>query len=173
MGAGESGGGILRRVKALEYPRRAWSRSGLLDIEGVTAFAGLDGLAPFLADTRILLSTLPATEATRGLLNADRLRQLPAGAHVINLGRGSAVVESDLQACLASGHLGSCFLDVFEEEPLPADSPLWQHPGVIVTPHAAGVNFATPYAARLLADNLQRVRAGQPPLHGISPERGY
>ena len=83
------------------------------------------------------------------------------------------MVESDLQTCLASGHLGSCFLDVFEEEPLQSDSPLWQHPGVIVTPHAAGVNFATPYAARLLADNLQRVRAGQSPLHGISLERGY
>ncbi len=173
MGTGEIGGAILRRLKSLQFPLRAWSRSGRLDIEGVTVFAGLDGLAPFLADTRILLSTLPATEDTRGLLNAERLRQLPAGAHVINLGRGSAVVERDLQACLASGHLGSCFLDVFEEEPLPSDSPLWQHPGVIVTPHAAGVNFATPYAARLLADNLQRVRAGQPPLHGISPARGY
>ena len=72
-----------------------------------------------------------------------------------------------------SGHLASCFLDVFAEEPLSPASPFWQHPQVIVTPHAAGVNFATPYAARLLADNLERVLAGQPPQHGISSARGY
>jgi glyoxylate/hydroxypyruvate reductase A len=173
MGTGEIGGAILQRLRAFQFPLRAWSRTGRTGIEGVNGFQGLDGLAAFLAGTRILLSVLPATAATDGLLDGERLRQLPRGAHVVNLGRGSTIVERDLEACLASGHLASCFLDVFAEEPLSPASPFWQHPQVIVTPHAAGVNFATPYAARLLADNLARVLAGQPPQHGISSARGY
>ena len=173
MGTGEIGGAILERLRAFRFPLRAWSRTGRTGIEGVRGFRGPGELAAFLAETRILLSVLPATPATDGLLDAGHLGRLPRGAHVINLGRGSTVVERDLAAGLASGHLASCFLDVFTEEPLSPASPFWQHPGAIVTPHAAGVNFATPYAARLLADNLERVLAGEPPRHGISPGRGY
>ncbi len=173
MGVGQIGGAILDRLQAFRFRLRAWSRSGHASLPNVSHFCGPSELSPFLADTDILVSVLPGTRATEGLLNAERLRQLPRGAHVINLGRGSTIVESDLAGCLASDHIASCFLDVFEEEPLPTTSPLWNDPKVIITPHAAGVNFATPYAAQLLADNLERVRAGLAPLHIVSPAQGY
>ncbi len=175
MGTGEIGRAILQRLQAFEFPLRAWSRTrrDWGDDERVTHFAGAEDLGRFLAGTHVLLSILPATPATHGLLDLSLFRQLPRGAHVINLGRGSTLVEADLKACLDSGHVASCFLDVFGEEPLPSGSPLWTDPRVIITPHAAGVNFATPYAAQLLADNLQRVRAGEPPRHRIVPTRGY
>lgn len=173
MGVGQIGGAILARLQAFRFRLRAWSRSAHADLPNVSHFHGPSGLSPFLAGTDILLSVLPATRATDDLLNAKRLQQLPRGAQVINLGRGSTLVESDLAGCLASGHIASCFLDVFREEPLPTTSPLWNDPKVVITPHAAGVNFATPHAAQLLADNLVRVRAGLAPLHSVAPARGY
>ncbi len=173
MGTGEIGRAILERLQAFRFLLRSWSRTGRTKIEGVDRFAGDAGLAGFLADTHILLSVLPATAATRGLLDRERLNQLPHGAHLINLGRGSTVVEPDLEAALASGRLASCFLDVFAAEPLSPASGLWQRPDVIITPHAAGVNFATPYAARLLADNLARIHAGDGPRHRVLRAQGY
>ncbi len=173
LGTGEIGRAILRRLRSFRFALSAWSRTGRTTIEDVTGYRGPEGLAAVLGAADILLSVLPATAATHRLLDGEHLGLLPRGAHVINLGRGSTLVESDLEALLASGHLGSCFLDVFADEPLSPASTLWQRPDVIITPHAAGINFATPHAARLLADNLARVRTGEAPRHAVSPARGY
>jgi phosphoglycerate dehydrogenase-like enzyme len=85
-----------------------------------------------------LLLACPLTAQTRGLIDADALAQLPAGAQLINVSRGEVVVEAALIDALRSGHLAGAFLDVFEHEPLGAESPLWQLPNVMVTPHCAG-----------------------------------
>ncbi len=121
------------------------------------------GLHRVLPRAQWLLLACPLTPQTQGLIDAQALDLLPRGAQLINVARGEVVVESALISALQSGHLGGAFLDVFENEPLPADSPLWGLPGVMVTPHSAGP--AAGNAARTAAiflDNLQRWAQGQP-----------
>lgn len=104
-----------------------------------------------------LVLACPLNHQTRGLVDARHLALLPAGAHVVNVARGEVVVQADLTAALQSGQLGGAFLDVFDTEPLPPESPLWALPGVMITPHAAG--HAAGNAARAAAifvDNLAR-----------------
>lgn len=173
MGAGVLGASLLERLAPFGFPLRAWTRAPREDRAGVRFFHGQEGLAPFLRGTDILVSYLPATPETAGLLDAARLAELPPGAFLVSLGRGEVVREDDLAAALRAGRLGGCFLDVFAEEPLDPASPLWTDPRVIVTPHAAGVTRATRHAAELLAGNLARVRRGGRPLHEVERGRGY
>ena len=105
----------------------------------------------------------PLTNETRGMFNADLLGKLPRGARVLNISRGEVIDEPALIAALASGQLGGAYLDVFATEPLPADSPLWDMPNVIATPHNS--NASTGNDARvnaLFLDNLKRFTANQP-----------
>ena len=99
---------------------------------------GDEGIEGTLMGTDVLVMVLPERVDTRGVLNAHTLALLPRGAHVINVGRGSAIDEDALVASLRSGHLGGAGLDVFNVEPLPDDSALWDAPNVLITPHAAG-----------------------------------
>jgi phosphoglycerate dehydrogenase-like enzyme len=110
-----------------------------------------------------LILACPLTAITRGLVDARALLRLPQGAHLINVARGEVVVQPDLVAALQSGHLGGAFLDVLEHEPLPADSPLWALPNVMVTPHAAGHSDGNAQRVnQLFLDNLQRWLNAQP-----------
>lgn len=116
-----------------------------------------------------LLLACPLNEQTRGLVDARALALLPPGAMLINVARGEVVVQAELVTALQSGRLGGAFLDVFETEPLPPDSPLWVLPGVIVTPHAAG--HAAGNAARaagIFLHNLHRWLHGQTLAHRAS-----
>jgi phosphoglycerate dehydrogenase-like enzyme len=119
-----------------------------------------DGLDAELRRTDVLVMVLPSTPATRHALDADRLAALPAHAHVVNVGRGSTVDEAALVAALESGRLGGAALDVTGTEPLPADSALWDAPGLVLTPHAAG---GRPVGAdELVAVNVTALLAGGP-----------
>ncbi len=116
-----------------------------------------------------LLLACPLTADTHGLIDAAALAALPRGAQLINVARGEVVVESALIDALRSGHLGGAFLDVFEVEPLPAESPLWTLPGVMLTPHSAGP--AAGNAARTAAifvDNLRRWLHDEPLRNRVS-----
>lgn len=116
-----------------------------------------------------LVLACPLNAETQGLINAAALAALPRGAHLINVARGEVVLQPALIAALQSGHLAGAFLDVFEHEPLPADSLLWALPGVIITPHSAGYSDShAPRVAALFADNLWRWLQGQPLLHTIA-----
>lgn len=109
-----------------------------------------------------LLLACPLTDQTRRLVDARALAALPAGAGLINVARGEVVVEADLIAALQSGRLGGAFLDVFEHEPLAADSPLWDLPQVIATPHSAGHSDGNEArVAAMFLDNLRRWCAGE------------
>lgn len=108
----------------------------------------------------VLISILPATEATRHALDARVLSLLPAHAWVINVGRGATLDESALLDALRAGRIGGAALDVFETEPLPVGSPLWDEPNVIITPHAAGGRPVG--AAGLVMDNVRAFLAGRP-----------
>jgi glyoxylate/hydroxypyruvate reductase A len=141
MGMGELGRDAAEKLVHLGFQVNGWSNSHK-QVDGVTSFAGQVELDAFLAKTDILVCLLPHTPATEGILNRDLFRKLagdgPLGAPVIiNAGRGKLQVEADIIASLDAGELGAATLDVFEIEPLPADSPLWTHPKVTVTPHNA------------------------------------
>ena len=110
-----------------------------------------------------LILACPLTAKTRQLVDAQALAALPAGAHLINVARGEVVDQEALVTALQSGHLGGAFLDVFAHEPLPADSPLWAMPHVMVTPHAAGHSDGNENrVAQMFLDNLRSWVSGQP-----------
>jgi phosphoglycerate dehydrogenase-like enzyme len=130
------------------------------------SYTQLRGVLP-RADWLVL--ACPLNAETHGLVDADALRALPHGAHLINVARGEVVVQAALVEALQRGHLAGAFLDVFEHEPLPAESPLWKWPNVIVTPHSAGYSDShAPRVAAIFADNLQRWLQRQPLLHAIA-----
>ncbi|MDO6815110.1 2-hydroxyacid dehydrogenase [Cobetia amphilecti] len=171
LGMGAMGAVAAGFVRELGFCVAGWGRD-VVDIEGVEFYQGDARLDEFLQRTDILINVLPLTPATQGLLNAECFAQLPQGACVINISRGPILVEDDLVAALDSGHLEAAALDVFCSEPLVAESPLWRHPKVHVTPHIAGINY-THSAARLMADNIKRIQQGEPPFPIYDPVRGY
>lgn len=171
MGLGAIGEKVAQAHRALGFAVNGWARRRR-QIDGVTCFDGKGGLAPFLAQTDVLICLLPLTAETRGIVNARTLALLPRGAHVVNIARGGHVLDADLLAALDGGHLGGATLDVFDVEPLPGDHPFWRHPNIRITPHIAGqTNPRT--AAPGVADNIRRLRAGQPLHDLIDRDAGY
>lgn len=171
MGLGELGQSAASLLSAVGFRVSGWSRKPKA-IAGVLCFAGNAELESFLNTADYLICLLALTPATEGILDARTFAALPRGAHVINCARGKHLVDEDLLAALASGHLAGAALDVFRTEPLPESHPFWTHPKVNVTPHAAtGTN--APSAARHVAENLRRVRVGEPLLNVVDPALGY
>lgn len=118
------------------------------------------------------MNLLSLTPETRGILNGERFRALPAGAAIVNLGRGEHFVEADLIAALDSGHLAAATLDVFPVEPLPSESPLWRHPKITVLPHVARKLVPMELAPRV-RDIIETVHAGRPLAQLVDRKRGY
>lgn len=171
LGLGALGQHAAQALAALGFRVSGWSRSPKT-IVGVDCHHGLDGLARFLADCEILALLAPLTEDTRGLLNAERLAQLPEGAHIINAARGPLLVEADLLAAIFSGHIGGATLDVFDVEPLPEDHPYWREPRITVTPHlASATRFDT--ASKQIVNQIQRDIEGAPLQFVVDQQRGY
>jgi glyoxylate/hydroxypyruvate reductase len=159
MGLGVLGQDAARKLSIMGFDVAGWSRSAKT-IEGVQCFSGANELNAFLARTDVLVSLLPATVETDGILNAALFAKLsrkgPFGAPIlINAGRGRQQVEDDILAALDSGVLYAATLDVFQKEPLPVTSKLWSHPRVTVTPHAAADSDPATicaYVAKQIAD---------------------
>lgn len=170
LGLGQLGRAVAAMLAPIGFRLTGVSASGQ-PVPGVEVVAG-DDLDQALSRAEILINLLPDTAATRDLLDANRLGQLPQGAFLINPGRGTAIVDDALIAALDSGQLAHAVLDVFRTEPLPPDHPFWRHPGVTVTPHIAA-ETRPQTAAPVVARNLRRVMAGQPPLHLVDRARGY
>jgi phosphoglycerate dehydrogenase-like enzyme len=144
-----------------------------MDVElvGRREFDDLPGLLP-RADWLVLAA--PLTDATRGMLDAATLALLRPSARVINVGRGALVVEPDLVDALQAGRIAGAALDVFAREPLPADSPLWTLPGVIVSPHMSGDLIGwRQELVEVFRDNLARYRAGEPLRNVVDKTLGY
>ncbi|TAK75923.1 MAG: D-2-hydroxyacid dehydrogenase [Dehalococcoidia bacterium] len=115
-----------------------------------------------------LVVACPLTDETRGLVNVGLLSRLPRGAHLLNLSRGAVVVEEALIKALKSGQLGGAYVDVASQEPLPPESPLWDAPNLIVSPHNAAISASYPAAsAECFFANLRRWRRGEP-LEGVA-----
>jgi glyoxylate/hydroxypyruvate reductase len=171
LGLGELGQNAAKKLKALSFDVAGWSR-GEKRIPGVEGFAGPTGLPGLLGRSEILVCLLPLTPETEGILNAGTLAVLPRGAALVNAARGAHLVEQDLLAALASEQISAAVLDVFREEPLPADHPFWHHPRVVVTPHVAAFTNPTT-AAPIIVDNIRRFEEGRPLLNQVDPARGY
>ncbi|MCP4328661.1 MAG: glyoxylate/hydroxypyruvate reductase A [Alphaproteobacteria bacterium] len=171
MGLGELGADAGRQLADLGFDVAGWSRTKK-DIAGIESFHGADGLETFLARTEILICLLPLTAATEGILGASLFAGLPDGAYLINAARGRHLVEEDLIPALDSGRLAGATLDVFREEPIPADHPFWRHPRITITPHVASISDPRSVAG-LVADNIRRVEAGDQPLNLVDPAAGY
>ena len=142
MGLGAIGLEAASVLARIGFDVAGWSRTPK-SLAGIRAFHGETGLDAFLARTEILVCLLPATPQTHGILALPLLRRLKrdgaaGGAFLINAGRGRLQIDADILAALDEGTLAGAALDVFPQEPLPADSPLWSHPKVTVTPHNAG-----------------------------------
>jgi len=131
-------------------------------------------LPELLAQSDFVVVGLPSTPQTRGLIGAHALAQMKPGAWLINVARGGLVDEAALVSALRAGRLGGACLDVFEEEPLPQDSPLWSLPNVILTPHTSGLSPRLhERSAELFLENLGRYVAGRPLLNVVDKRAGY
>jgi glyoxylate/hydroxypyruvate reductase A len=171
MGLGTIGVAAARALAAQGFKVAGWVRHPRTE-EGIEVFAGPDRLPAFLARSEIVVNLLPLTRETIGILNADSFAKLPKGAAVINLGRGGHVIEADLMAALDSDHLAGATLDVFPVEPLPKDNPLWRHPKITITPHAARRIDPRDLVPRI-CEAIRDQRAGKPLQHLVDPARGY
>jgi glyoxylate/hydroxypyruvate reductase A len=171
MGLGAIGRDSALGLAALGFKVAGWSRTARV-LPSVHCLHGPEGLRALLSESEILLVTLPLTPHTAGILNASNLRALPRGACVVNMARGELVVEADLLQALDEGHVAGAFLDVTEHEPLPPEHKLWSHPNVRLTPHIAGLTNPRT-AVEPIAENIRRLRAGEPLLDLIDVTRGY
>ncbi|MBC8037016.1 MAG: glyoxylate/hydroxypyruvate reductase A [Rhizobiales bacterium] len=176
MGLGVMGQESAARLRDLGFKVAGWSRTRK-QISGIESFAGAEEFDSFLARTDILVSLLPATPDTDGIINGETIRKLsrkgPFGAAiVINAGRGRQQVAEDILAALDAGELHAATLDVFATEPLSPDSPLWTHPKVTVTPHCAADSDPEAICA-YVARQIARHKQGQPLENLVDRARGY
>lgn len=138
-------------------------------VEHVDEMHAPDKLGDLLPRCDWLVIACPLTGETRGMVNASLLAKLPRGARIINISRGEVADEPALIEALQSGHLGGAYLDVFAQEPLPAESPLWDLPNVIVTPHNSAASAGNDLRINaLFAENLNRWAAGQPLINEVT-----
>ncbi|HEY2808196.1 MAG TPA: D-2-hydroxyacid dehydrogenase [Steroidobacteraceae bacterium] len=174
VGLGGIGTEVARRAHAFGMKviaTRASGRSG----PDYVSYVGLpDELLKLSGEADFVVNCAPLTAQTTGIFNAAFFASMKPGAFFLNVGRGRSAVTADLTAALTSGRIAGAGLDVIDPEPLPATSPLWHLPNVIITPH---ISAATPLAdsqrALLLRENLRRYVAGEPMLAVVEPERGY
>jgi len=171
LGLGETGATASRMLHGLGANVIGWSRSQK-SIEGIRCVAGEAGLETLLQQAQIIVCLLPLTAETRGILNAGFFARMQDGAGLVQVGRGPHCVIEDLAAALASGKIGGAFMDVFDEEPLPAEHTGWNLPRTIITPHVAG-RIDNHQAVENIARNIKRHRNGEELLWLVDRERGY
>ncbi|MDB5605764.1 MAG: glyoxylate/hydroxypyruvate reductase [Bradyrhizobium sp.] len=176
LGLGTLGSDAAEALKHLGFRVSGWSRSRK-EIEGIECFHGKAQLDAFLQRTDILVCLLPLTPDTRHILNRELFSRLnrngPMGAPVlINAGRGGLQAEADILECLGDGTLGAASLDVFASEPLPAASPFWTHPRVILTPHNAA-DTDPDEISKYVARQIERFEAGSALENVVDSSRGY
>ena len=171
LGFGQMGQPVCTALAALGFRVHAWGQHPRNDTTIVYSW-GDTGLQNMLMEAEILLNLLPLTPATQGILNQQLFARLPEGAALINLGRGAHLVDDDLLDALSSERLGHAVLDVFHQEPLPANHPFWLHPRITMLPHvAATTDPAT--AAPIAVQNIVAFRAGRPLTGLVSRSLGY
>ncbi len=175
LGLGVLGLDAARKLAALGFDVAGWSRAEKR-VEGLATYHGAAGLDALLARTDILVSLLPLTPDTRGMLNAALFAKLPRdgriGPILVNAGRGGSQVEADIVAALEAGVLKGASLDVFETEPLPQESPLWGRADVFISPHNSAIS-SLQAVARYIAGQIEAFERGEPLRNVVDRRRGY
>lgn len=174
VGAGHIGARIAALGDAFGMRVIAVRRDATRPVPGAAEVHATEALDELLPTADFVVSTAPLTPETRGMFGARQFAAMRSSAYLVNIGRGGTIEETHLVAALRSGQIAGAGLDVFEQEPLPADSPLWGMDNVIITSHYAG---ATPrYAERVLEiflDNLRRFQAGEELRNVVDRRLGY
>jgi glyoxylate/hydroxypyruvate reductase len=170
LGLGVFGSDVAAKLALLGFRVLGWSRTEK-EIPGVKSYTP-STLKQFLSQTQVLVNILPLTEDTRGILNASLFSQLPKGSALIHMGRGGHLNVDDLIAALDRGILGWAMLDVFPNEPLDKNSPLWHHPRVLVTPHIAAQAIGLA-AEKHVMEKIRDFRQGIEPAGRVNPSTGY
>ena len=175
VGVGTIGSEIAKRAEAFGMRVIALRRRPAYGTIGhVERVYGKEELDLFLGQCQVLVICAPLTPETHSLIGATQFAQLPKGAVVINVGRAKIIDTDALIAALKAGHLAGASLDVFPQEPLPPEHPLWKTPNVILTPHTSGFRKGHwDEVVELFGDNLDRFLRGEPLKFRIEPELGY
>lgn len=171
MGTGVIGHHVATGLQKAGFRVCGWGR----DPGRKTAYKRYHGrgqLRNFLSSSNILVNLLPLTSKTVGIINSSLLNSLPPGAYLVNLGRGTHVVEEDLIHAIDSGHLSGAHLDVFDPEPLPGHHPFWSHPGIDISPHVASLTDPCSVAPQIM-ENYHRNKKKKPLKNLISRELEY
>ena len=176
MGMGVLGQDAVTRLKPLGFTLRSWSRTPKA-VDGVEGFAGQDQFDTFLGGTDILVNLLPLTPETTGILNYQtfgKLRRggLEGGPVIVNAARGGHQREADIVKALGDGTLAAASLDVFETEPLPESSPLWDIESCYITPHVAAISNESS-GVRYFSQVIRDSEAGKPLVNVVDRNRGY
>ena len=174
IGLGTIGSEIARKAKALGMTVFAIKKRPGVKPEYVDRLLSPEGLPELLSASDFVVVIAPLTKETEGMIGERELKLMKPTAYLINVARGKIVREADLIRALKEGWIAGAGLDVFEEEPLPKSSPLWDLENVIITPHMAG---STPYywerATALFCENLKRFVGGKPLINIVDKRAGY
>ncbi|MET0302827.1 MAG: D-2-hydroxyacid dehydrogenase [Microbacteriaceae bacterium] len=175
VGLGTVGRETVRLLSAAGLVVTAVGRDGRhYDVPGAARVVGFSELDDLLPTADALVLSCPLTDETRGLMDGRRFSLLREGAVLVNIARGGVVVEPAMLAALESGRLGGAALDVFAQEPLPADSPFWGRDDVLVSPHSAStVDQENSRIVDIFVDNLARLTGGRELRNVFDPARGY
>ncbi|HEY2152759.1 MAG TPA: D-2-hydroxyacid dehydrogenase [Vicinamibacterales bacterium] len=171
LGVGSIGAVLARTAKHFGMIVHGYTRVSE-ECSDVDAYFHGDGLPAFASGLDYLVSVMPATAATRHLVDETLLRALPPRAVFVNPGRGGVVDETALMSALRDGRLAGAVLDVFQTEPLPPDHPLWSTPNVLITSHTAALNVPADIV-EVFVDNYRRWASGKPLQHIVDFENGY
>jgi len=173
IGLGGTGARVVPLARAMGM-RVIGVRANPRPMEGVDRVAGLDDLDAILAEADAIAVCVPLTDQTRHLIDARALGLMKPGVLLADVSRGGVVDQIALNAALDDGHVAGAVLDVFEPEPLPADSPLWAQPNAILTPHSSAEYTGWERnSAIMFCDNLDRYLAGEQRERVVDPGRGY
>ena len=170
LGLGVIGGITAQRFLDNHFRVIGWSRSEK-ELAGVDCYFGEDQLREVLKLADYVVAILPSTPETVNLFDHDRFSLMKQNSVIINCGRGDLIDEEDLVEALDHGKLSAAVLDVMQIEPLPVNSPLWEHPKVVITPHVSGWHLGD--AVKDIAENLRRLETGEPLLHLVNRQLGY
>jgi phosphoglycerate dehydrogenase-like enzyme len=171
VGLGSIGAHLARTARQFGIRVIGLNRSGR-PCEHVEKVHKLEHFASFFAEPDYIVLTLPDTPRTKHFINADSLKLMKPSAVLMNVGRGSIINEADLVCALREGVIGGAVLDVFENEPLAQNSPLWQLSNVFITPHTAAMSFPEDIV-RIFVENYKRFIQEQPLSHIIDFDLGY
>ena len=171
MGIGSIGQTIGKLMLKNDFKVTGWSRSEK-HIDHIKTFHGDTQRVDFLKTADILICTLPLTDETEGILNAEVFDNLPKGSYLINIGRGQQLVEADLLASIENRQLSGAALDVFSDEPLPKNHPFWKNEKIMITPHTAG-NIHPESAVKKVLHNYKAMKNGEELVDVVDIEKGY